>query len=633
MNCTKGFQIKGFKIACAMIGAFSLALMVTTSVATAIQSPTLDLSRAATVKRIGDEVKFLASDELEGRGVNTKGIEITANYIRDEFKKFGLKSGVDDGSYFQPFEITLRNIIEAKNATFTIKNADVETKLKLATDFQPQSCGGDAKVSGDLVFVGYGIDSADLGYQEYEGVNVEGKIVVVIRREPQQQDRESKFDGTNPSSHALIQTKIRVAKEKGAVGILFVNDSVSSATEDRLKAPHVFSKTSDVLPMAFVKRKFVNDILAKSPLKSGDQTFKSLKEFEEAVDKSLKPASQPLTGYTAAYEASFSIPTVTTSNVVGVIEGEGPNADETIVIGGHYDHLGFGYYGSRAPANQQGEIHNGADDNATGTIAIVELARRYALYKEKPKRRLVFIAFSGEERGLLGSYYYCRKPLFPLEKTVAMVNYDMIGQMKNNNLTIFGGNSGVGMPDLLRQSKAGSELTLNIVPGGFAGSDHLPFNQKKIPNMFLHTGTGSGFYHTPDDDFETINVEGMADVIDYSEKMIIALANTEEPMAYNSGGTRRARRGTGYLGVQSDPDAGVDGAFIAKVVEDSPADKAGFKVGDVITKVVDKKISSAPELPTALSTFRTGQKVNFTVIRDKKEMIIQVPLGERPNAR
>ena len=151
--------------------------------------------------------------------------------------------------------------------------------------------------------------------------------------------------------------------------------------------------------------------------------------------------------------------------------------------------------------------------------------------------------------------------------------------------------------------------------------------------MFLHTGTGSGFYHTPDDDFETINVEGMADVIDYSEKMIIALANTKEPMAYNSGGTRRARRGTGYLGVQSDPDAGVDGAFIAKVVEGSPADKAGFKVGDVITKVVDKKISSAPELPRALGTYRTGQKVNFTVIRDKKEMIIQVPLGERPSAQ
>lgn len=633
MNCTKGFKIAGFKIACATIGSFSLALMVTASVAMAIQMPTLDLSREATIKRIGDEVKFLASDELEGRGVNTKGIEVTANYIRDEFKKFGLKSGVADGSYFQPFDITLRDVIEAKNATFTIKSEGKETKLNLATDFQPQNCGGNADVSGGLVFVGYGIDASELGYQEYKDVDVNGKIVVVIRREPQQQDRQSKFDGTNPSTYALIRTKIKTAKDNGAAGILFVNDSVSSATEDRLKAPQVFTKTSDVLPMAFVKRKFIDDILAKSPLKNGDVTFKSLKEFEESVDKDLKPASQPMAGYTASYKAKFSIPTVTTSNVVGVIEGEGPNADETIVIGGHYDHLGFGYYGSRAPVNQQGEIHNGADDNATGTIAIVELARRYALYKEKPKRRLVFIAFSGEERGLLGSYYYCRKPLFPLEKTVVMVNYDMIGQMKNNNLTIFGGNSGVGMPDLLRKSKAGSELTLNIVPGGFAGSDHLPFNQKKIPNMFLHTGTGSGFYHTPDDDFETINVEGMADVIDYSEKMIIALASTEAPMAYNSGGTRRARRETGYLGVQSDPDAGVDGAFIAQVVDDSPADKAGFKVGDVITKVADKEIGSAPELPRALGGYRAGQKVNFTVIRDKKEMIIQVPLGTRPGAQ
>lgn len=612
---------------------FSLFILLIsfTQMASAIQTPELNLERKATIKRIGDEVKFLASDELEGRGVNTKGIVTTANYIRDEFKKFGLKSGVEDGSYFQPFDITMRDMIEAKGAVLSVEGPNGKKTLKLGVDFQPQNAGGDGDISGELVFVGYGIDAPGIGYQDYEGVDVKGKVVVMIRREPQQLDPESKFDGKDPSIHALIRTKIKLAKEKGAVGILFVNDAVSAKTADRLAFPHVFARNPDLLPLAFVKRSVIDEILAKSPLKSDDKAFKNLKEFEDNADKELQPASQAIVGHKASYTAKFKIPTVTTHNVVGVIEGEGPNADETIVIGGHYDHLGYGFYGSRAPRDKRGEIHNGADDNATGTIAVVELARRFAIAKTKPKRRLVFIAFSGEERGLIGSYYYCRQPLFPLEKTVAMVNYDMVGQMKNNNLTIFGGTSAEGLADLLRKTATGTELKLNLVPGGFAGSDHLPFNQKKIPNMFLHTGTGSGFYHTPEDDYETINVEGMADVIDYSETMISDLAATEKPLPYKTAG-RPVRRQRGYLGVQSDADSEIEGAFVARVVKDSPAEKAGLKVGDIIKKVGETEIDNAQALTRAVSGKRPGQKVNFTLVRKEKEIVIQVVVGLPPGS-
>ena len=622
MNCCKGYRLA---TAAAMV--FSMACIASA------QSPELSLDRDATLKRIGDEVKFLASDELEGRGVNTKGIETSANFIRDEFKKFGLKSGVEDGSYFQPFQITLRDMIDDKKSECSITDAaGKKTALTKESDFQPQNAGGNADISGDLVFVGYGIDAEGLGYQEYEGVDVKGKVVVVIRREPQQQDEESKFDGKDPSNHALIRTKMEVASKKGAVGILFVNDYVSTneGKSDRLAFPHQFRRSGAAVPMAFVKRAVIDGILAKSPLKSGDKTFKSLKEFELDVDKSLKPASQPLTGYKAAYKANFAVPTVTTNNVVGVIEGEAPNKDETIVVGGHYDHLGYGFYGSLAPT-RRGEIHNGADDNATGTIAVVELARRFAAAKTKPKRRLVFIAFSGEERGLLGSYYYCRnQPLFPLEKTVAMINYDMIGQMRNNNLTIFGGTSGEGLPDVLREVGKDSKLNLNLVPGGFAGSDHLPFNAKKIPNMFLHTGTGSGLYHTPDDDFETINVEGMADVIDYSEDLIGQLAGLEKKLEYKSA-TRVNRRAVGYLGVQADQDSEVEGAYVAKVMDESPAKKAGFKIGDVIKKVDGRDVTDASSFIRSMSRKRPGQKVKFTIEREKKETLIEVALGNPPS--
>ncbi|MEC9092705.1 MAG: M20/M25/M40 family metallo-hydrolase [Planctomycetota bacterium] len=622
MNC-----YKSLRIALVLAATFSFAKAVS-----AIQTPTLDRDRAATIKRIGDEVKMMASDEWEGRGVNTKGIEKAADYIKKQFKEFGVKSGVEDGSYYQPFDITLRDMIDDKNASCAIIDPKgKKTKLVKGKDFQPQNAGGDGDVSGDLVFVGYGIEAEDLGYQEYKDVDVTGKVVIVLRREPQQDDSDSEFNGKNPSEHAYIRAKLKVAKEQGAAGILFVNDSVSSnaGQSDRLAFPHQFARTADPLPMAFVKRSVIDGLLANTPLKSGDRTFKSLKEFEDDVDKSLKPASQVLAGHRATYKASFSVPTVTTNNVVGVIEGEGPLAEETIVIGGHYDHLGYGFYGSLAP-KRGGEVHNGADDNATGTIAVVELARRFALAKTKPKRRLVFIAFSGEERGLLGSYYYCRnQPLFPLEKTIAMINYDMIGQMKNNNLTIFGGTSGDGLADLLREVGKDTELKLNLVPGGFAGSDHLPFNAKKIPNMFLHTGTGSGLYHTPDDDFETINVEGMADVIDYSEDLINQLAGLEKRLEYKSA-SRVNRNRVGYLGVQTDADAESEGAFIAKVMKDSPADKAGFKIGDLVKKIDQKEVEDAASLVNALRRKRPGQKVKITIERDAKEMTIEVALGTPP---
>lgn len=622
MCCCKGFR---WAIAVAAVFAFVHS--------TFGQEASLDLSREATIKRVGDEVKFLASDELEGRGIDTKGLQTSAEYIRDEFKKFGLKSGVEDGSYFQPFTVTERSLIDDKDSSCVITTPDgKEIKLAKEKEFQPQLAGGNGDVSGGLVFVGYGIDAGDLGYQEYEGVDVKGKIVIMIRREPQQNNEESKFKGKDPSTHAMIVTKLKVAEAKGAAGILFVNDrtSTNDGKSDRIPFPNQFRPTGIKIPMAFVKRQVIDGILAKSPLKSGEKTFKSLSEFEKDVDESLKPASQELAGYKAAYKTNLAVPTFTTYNVVGVIEGEGPKADETIVIGAHYDHLGYGFYGSLA-RNRKGEIHNGADDNATGTIAVVELARRFALAKKKPKRRLVFIAFSGEENGLLGSYYYCRnQPLFPLEKTVAMINYDMIGQMKNNSLKIFGGRSAEGLPELLEGASKDTELKLTYLPVYTGGSDHLPFNAKQIPNMFMHTGTDSGLYHTPDDDYETINVEGMVDVIDFSEEVVNQLAKLDKPLEFKAA-TRVRRRAIGYLGVQPDADSEVNGAYVAKVMDDSPAAKAGLKIGDVIKKIDGKEVDSATALITNLRSKSPGTKVKVTLIRDKKEMTLEVELTNAPS--
>ena len=266
-----------------------------------------------------------------------------------------------------------------------------------------------------------------------------------------------------------------------------------------------------------------------------------------------------------------------TSNIVGIIEGEGPHADETIVIGGHYDHLGMGGGGSRSPKR---EVHNGADDNATGTAAVIELARRYAARDKKPARRLVFVCFSAEEMGLLGAYHYTKEPLFPLNGTAAMVNFDMIGWLRNDKVTVYNATSAPEFDTLL--DRANAEQGLDIAKSsGFGGSDHLPFFQKQIPVMFIHTGLTST-YHTPEDDFETIDCEGAVKVIDYSEKVVDELLSLAKKPTFQSNVQRRRTRVR--LGVSLDEDV-ENGVMITRILEGSIAEKAGFEPGDIITAV------------------------------------------------
>jgi hypothetical protein len=376
-----------------------------------------------------------------------------------------------------------------------------------------------------------------------------------------------------------------------------------------------------------VKQTVVDELLAACPLQAGEKTLSSLDEVTAYVDESLQPVSQPLTGWTAEVTTEFEVDSVIAENIIGVIEGEGPLADETIVVGGHYDHLGYGGYGSRA-RNRTGEIHNGADDNATGTAAVLEMARRVA-QGPTPKRRIVFICFSAEERGLIGSNFYVQNPVFDLDNTVAMLNFDMIGNLRNNRVEVNGVGTAAEFRKIVEATDEAQPIEITIKEDPFGGSDHLPFYQRKIPVMFCFTGM-TGIYHTPDDDFETLNIEGTVAVIDYAEGLLRGISELDARPTFTAVARRRgasARRMpslgfapelSGYTG---------EGILVRTVRADSPASKAGLQVGDVIVKIGDKEITGFQQIIEILSQSKAGDELQMTVKRGEETVDLTATLG------
>jgi hypothetical protein len=579
------------------------------------------------LKRVTYDIQYLSSDEMGGRQPGTPGIKLAEEYIVQEYKKAGLKP-LENGTYFQKLEVAERGPkkLDEDKTSLTLNGPDGKSiSLELGKQYQQLSGRRSFDLDAELVFVGYGISAEEHNYDEFADVDIEGKIVVLIRMEPQQNKEDSVFDGTETTRYASGSMKAVAAARKGAKAILMVNDAVTAPSEERdeLIASDRFGTTW--LPFAQIKRSTLNELLAVSPLTApnGDK-LGSVSEVEALIDENLEPVSQPIKGWSADIEAEFVDRQIETYNIVGVVEGEGPHADETIVIGGHYDHLGMGAYGSRAGGRK--EIHNGADDNATGTAAVIELGRRFANADKKPGRRLVFIAFTAEEMGLLGAKHYVDNPIYPLDKTIAMVNFDMIGWLRENRLTLYNWDTSPQFDAVFETANEGLGFDLNKPTNRFGGSDHLPFNAKQIPNMFIHTGTNA-VYHTPEDDFEAIDCEGAVKVIDYSENVVRQLADMSEAPEYGRAEPRRTRRfRLGVLVDDQDEQVTIEG-----ITPESTAEAAGLQKGDVIIAIGDDEIKSRRHVTRAILKY-TGKTVKFKIKRDDTEMSLNVPLNDPKKA-
>lgn len=630
-------------------------------------------------QRMLDAIKYLASDELEGRGVDTRGINLAADYIVKEFKAAGLDVTTVNESAFQKFTINTGSKLGPVNE-LQLAGPDGKTiPLAYDKDFRSCSFGGSGKFDAGLVFCGYGIDAKDAKYNDYANVDVKDKVVIIMRRTPQQGEKDSPFAGAHGiSRYAALRYKVSTAFGKGAKAILFVNDYYSTqenkkeakeleqdAIEELITASENWGKTAvgkRANAEVELKKALLDVQQARKKLKeahfdrlmefgyagSGDgrsipiahitiekcnELFKdagkpTLEKLEGQIDEDLKPESFELPGWKVKGEIAVEQIRTEVKNIIGVLEGKGPHADETIVIGAHYDHVGYGGEGSLAPGST--DVHNGADDNASGTVALIELARKLAARKEPLPRRLVFIAFTGEERGLIGSAHYVKNPIFDLKNTVAMLNMDMVGRLTDDKLTVFGTGTAPRWKKLVEETAKDYDLKLSLKPEGFGPSDHSSFYGKQIPVLHLFTGTHSD-YHRPSDDWDKINIPGMERIVGFLEEIAIATAeNPERPQYVKIERPAPTMRSGNRPYFGSIPDFGGEGPgyHISGASPGSPADKAGLKAGDAIIKMGKTKIDGLDDFDLALRMYSPGEKVDVTVMRDGKRVKLTVKLGK-----
>ena len=610
--------------------AFGALVVAATSGNAISQANAQEVAEAKKVKQSGSslarvtfDIEYLASDELGGRKPGTPEMKLSEDHIIKAYREAGLVDPTETGKYMQTLEVGgRRNRVAEGSASLVLTSPDGdEVTLSEGEQYSLLLGRKEFDVSSGLAFVGYGINAEDeLNFNEYDGIDVKGKVVVMIRREPQQKMPESVFDGEELTEWAYIETKADSAREAGAAAILLVNDSVTAEEEgDDLLPADQFGDDNGSVPFMHIKRAEFNEMLAKTPVvTAAGNKLKTISAIEAQLDEELEPLSQTMKGWKVSTKGNFASGRIKTSNIIGVIEGEGPNAHETIVVGAHYDHLGDGAYGSRARANQRGLIHNGADDNATGTAAVMELARRFAARDKKPGRRIVFICFTAEEMGLLGARYYVDNPTFPLDDTVAMINFDMIGWLREDKVTLFGWNSSAQFDKMFNDANTDFNFELVKPEAGFAGSDHVPFNQKRIPNTFIHTGLTST-YHTPDDDFETIDCEGAVKVIDFTEAFMDELCSSEKRPKYTY-------KGPFLFGV----NVGTNGEgqlVISRVTNNSIASKAGLENNDIILKWSDDVLENRRDLRRVIRRDK-GSTVTLKILRGDEEKTIEFLLAE-----
>jgi hypothetical protein len=574
------------------------------------------------VERMRKDVTFLASDECEGRGVGTKGLDKAADYIADQFAKGGLKPAGVNGTWFQPFPFTSNSQLDGVSTLVLTGPKDQKITLKQGTDFQVLGFSGSGKITTPLVFVGYGATALGIPYNDYAGVDVAGKTVVALRRLPRWNSKEA-FDGGNKDKLASLENKQQSAHANKAAALILVNDASELPKDDLIPFQTTSRSGSTIaLPYVQIKRSVFDEILRAS-------TGKSIEETEKAIDDDLKPLSAVLQGWSAELEVKVKRQQTIVKNVVGVLEGKGPLANETVIVGGHYDHLGYGGRGSLAKDKNKKDIHHGADDNASGSTAVMELARRFGAMKDRVGRRLVFMTFTAEESGLIGSRHYCQvSPLFPLKDTSAMFNLDMVGRLRENpkggkdKLLVEGVDTAKEFDALVTKLNPGFEVIKE--KSVFGASDHYSFYTQKIPVLFFWTGTHPD-YHKPTDTADKINVPGMKRVTDYAERVIDHLATEPKRPEYVFVPTK-ARAGGAFpkLGILPDYTFDGKGVMIEGISQGGAAEQAGIQKGDVIFEIAGKAVPNVDGYMAVLKQQRPGATIDIKILRDSKEMQLKV---------
>lgn len=571
-----------------------------------------------TAQEIKANVFYLASDAMKGRFTGSPEERKAGDYIKNEFQLYGLKPAFN-GNWFQEFPFVEKvEMTKANSLTFEVNSK--KQSLKVGKDFTTVAYSGKGNVAGELVFAGYGISAPKLDYDDYAGIEVKGKIVVVMRYHPEHDSSKSEFD-----KYASFRNKATVAKEKGAVAIILVNGYVPKNDDDPLMdLRYDGAPAMKDISVQQVKRSFVDDLF--------NADGKSFTEVQNQIDTSKIPSSFLFTNSKASLSTEVKEIVKKGRNVAGMIEGSDPVLkNEYIVIGGHYDHLGIDQLKeSSMDKSKEKQIHNGADDNASGTTGVLEVAEKFASMQGLLKRSIIFATFSGEELGILGSTYMTNNFPVDIKNVVAMINMDMIGRLnEENSLTIIGTGTSSMWKELLNQ-KNSYGFKLGMSDGGSGGSDHQAFSNKNVPVLFFFTGTHSD-YHKPSDDSEKINFEGEAKVANFVFDITLAVDKLDKRPEYVKVEEPAARAGGGgktRVTVGTVPEFGYNGTGykLSGATEGSPAAKAGMKPGDIIVKFGPKTVGNIYDFMYAVQDYKAGDKVDIVALREGKEMTFNVEL-------
>jgi hypothetical protein len=581
------------------------------------ERPASDVVHDFSPSRYLEHVKYLASDELKGRGNGSPELDKAADYIASQFRVWGLKPMGDDNSYFQKFEITTGAQVGPK--TELQLNG---TNLKINEDFVPISFSNSAGFDGPLVFAGYGITAPELHYDDYQGIDAAGRIVVVLRHQPQENDDKSPFKS---SAHASFINKAINAKQHGARGIIFITD-FNHADEE--VGPATRAAETDDLGISAVHAK------REPVLKVFSAAGKDLASIQKKIDTDLRPQSFEPAGVRGRIATDIIRTRKTVRNVVAAITGtDSMLQNEWLIIGAHYDHLGLGDRNSLAPS-QIGQIHHGADDNASGTAGVLEVARLAVRNKHEWKRSVLFITFAGEEIGLLGSSYFANHPAIPLKNTMAMINMDMIGRLTNDRLFVGGVGTSPPFKQWLENLNESVGLQLDYSDSGYGASDHMSFNAKKIPVLFFFSGLHTD-YHKPSDTSDKINANGAMKVLSLVYLMADRIGTNNVRLEYTEvQEPRAAASGSGggygpYFGSVPDFRDDLQGVLFADVQNNSPAAKAGLKQGDLMIEFDGKPIQNLYDFTYALRSKKPGDVVSVVVKRNGQNVKVDVTLEAR----
>jgi len=552
-------------------------------------------------ERYLSDVRWLADDAREGRGIGTRGLEEASRYLEKRFHEAGIEPAGQDGTYFQRFEAPVA--VEAKPGTAVTLDGEPLARA----EFEPASFSASSKVEGDVVAAGYGITAPDLGVDDYKGIDAKGRIVAVRRFTPtgepfNQEDVERRYGD--------LRYKAFNAREHGAIGVIVVDAPlVKEGEETPSEAPLPALRLDSGLTAAAGDAGIPVVTLSRA---AGSALLQGAHKAALAVE--LEQRHEPV------------------ANVVGVIRaGAAGKLPGAIVVGAHYDHIGLGGASSLSPDAR--EPHNGADDNASGTAALLEVGRLLAGRRDRLHRDVYLIAFSGEEMGVLGSTAFTRKPTAGLrmEDLVAMINMDMVGRLRGNALSVLGGESAAEWHEIVDPLCKSAGFACSLGGDGYGPSDQYPFYAAGVPVLHFFTGVHED-YHKPTDDADKINAEGGVRVAALVAELAEELSIRAERLAYKSlpapAPSGDARSMGASLGTVPDyAGDGRPGVLLSGVRAGSAAEQAGLQRGDLLVELGGTPIRDIHDFMYVLRRAKPGEKAAAVVLRGEERLSVEVTYG------